>query len=74
MRYYWFNRQELLQKVKDKYHNCSDKEKAAEYYLEYKDVSKKKAKKKYKNLPEEEKEEKRKYEKNRYRNMKENAS
>ena len=74
MRYYWFNRQELLQKVKDKYHNCGGKEKAAEYYLEHKDVSKKKAKKKYKNLSEEEKEEKRKYGKNRYRNMKENAS
>ena len=45
MRYYWFNRQELLQKVKDKYHNCGDKEKAAEYYLEYKDVSKNKQRK-----------------------------
>ena len=22
MRYYWYNRQELLQETKDKYHNC----------------------------------------------------
>ena len=34
MSYYWFNRQELLQKAKDRYHNCGDKEKAAEYYPE----------------------------------------
>ena len=36
MSYYWFNRQELLQKAKDRYHNCGGKEKAAEYYLEKK--------------------------------------
>ena len=29
MNYYWFNRQEILQKAKEKY----SKEKAAEYYL-----------------------------------------
>ena len=33
MSYYWFNRQELLEKAKDKYHNGGDKEKSAEYYL-----------------------------------------
>ena len=27
--YYWFNRPELLQKSKDKYHNCGREEKAA---------------------------------------------
>ena len=32
MSYYWFNRYKLLQKAKDKYHNCGGK--AAEYYLE----------------------------------------
>ena len=26
MSYYWFNRQELLQKAKDKYHNCGEKQ------------------------------------------------
>ena len=50
MSYDWFNRQELLQKTKDKYHNCGGKEKAAEYYLENRSVLKEKAKNKYKNL------------------------
>ena len=26
MSYYWFNRQELLKKAKDKYHNCGGKD------------------------------------------------
>ena len=45
--YYWFNRQELLQTAKDKYHNCGDKEKekVAKYYLENEEVFFKKAKK-----------------------------
>ena len=38
MSYFWFNRQELLQKAKDKYHNCGGEEKAAEYYLQNKNV------------------------------------
>ena len=71
-RYYWFNRQELLEKVKYKYHNCGSKEETAEYYLANKDVLKENANNKCKNLPEEEKEAKREYERNRYRNMKEN--
>ena len=59
MGYYWFNRRELLQKEKkNKYHNCRGKEKAAEYYPENKDSIKEKANKKYKNLSEEEKEDK----------------
>ena len=33
MSYYWFNRKELLQKAKDRYHNVSGKENVAEYYL-----------------------------------------
>ena len=33
MSHYWFNRQELLQKANDKYHNCSCKEKDAEYHI-----------------------------------------
>ena len=55
MNYYWFNRQELLQKAKEKHVN-SGKEKAAEYYKNNKDVIKEKANSKYKNLAEEEKE------------------
>ena len=34
MSYYWFNRQEILQKVKERY----SKEKAAEYYLKNKEA------------------------------------
>ena len=37
MSYYWFNRQEILEKAKKRY----SKEKAAEYYLENKEVIKK---------------------------------
>ena len=36
MSYYWFNKQELLQKANDKYQNCRGKEKAAKYYIENK--------------------------------------
>ena len=31
MNYYWFNREEVLQKANRKYENCGGKEKAAEY-------------------------------------------
>ena len=55
MSYYWFNRQELLQKAKEKYDN-GGKEKAAKYYRGNKYVIKEKANSKYKNLTEEEKE------------------
>ena len=37
MNYYWFNRQEILQKAKEKY----SKEKAAEYYKQNKEAIKK---------------------------------
>ena len=36
MNYYWFNRQEILQKAKERY----SKEKAAKYYLQNKEVIK----------------------------------
>ena len=38
MSYYFFNRQELLQKAKDKYDNYGVKEKTAEYCIEDKEV------------------------------------
>ena len=44
MSYYWFNRQEILQKAKERY----SKEKAAEYYLQNKEVIKEKSKNRYK--------------------------
>ena len=59
MSYYQFNRQELLQKAKVRYHIYGDKEKAAEYYIANKEVLKENAKNKYRNLSEEEKEGKR---------------
>ena len=71
--HYWFNRQELLQKVKEKY-DKGGKEKAAKYYRDHKDVIKEKEKNKYKNLSEEVKEAKRQYSKNRYNKMKEKLS
>ena len=61
MSYYWFNRQELLQKAKDKCHNCGGKEKAVDYYVANKDAIKTKENHKYKNLSEEQKEAKIKY-------------
>ena len=51
MNYYWFNRQEILQKSKEKY----SKEKAAEYYKQSKEAIKEKSKEHYKNLVKEEK-------------------
>ena len=59
MSYYWFNRQELLQKAQGRYRNCRFKEKAAKYYIANKDALKETAKNKYRNLSEEEKEVKR---------------
>ena len=40
MSHYWFNRQELLEKAKDRYHNCGGK-KTAEYYIANKEKEKK---------------------------------
>ena len=70
MSYYYFNRKNLLQKAKDKYHNFGGKEKAAKYYIWNKEVLKENAKNKYRNLSEEEKERKNEYGKDRNRNMK----
>ena len=51
MSYYWFNRQEILQKAKERY----SKEKAVEYYIQNKEAIKEKSRERYKNLSEEEK-------------------
>ena len=51
MNYYWFNRQEILQKAKEKY----SKEKAAECYKQNKEVLKEKSREWYKNLSQEQK-------------------
>ena len=44
MSFYWFNRQEILQKAKERY----SKEKAAVYFLKSKEAVKEKARDRYK--------------------------
>ena len=51
MSYYWFNKQEILQKAKKTY----SREKAAEYYLQNKKTIKEKTRDRYRNLSEKEK-------------------
>ena len=71
MNYYWFNREELLQKCEGKYHNCSGKEKAAKYYIAIEDVLKEKTRNKDGNLSQKEKEAKSQYSKDRYKKINE---
>ena len=51
MKYYQLNRQEILQKAKERH----SKENAVEYYSENKEAIKEKSKNRYKNLSKEEK-------------------
>ena len=51
MSYYWFNRQEMLQKAKERY----SKEKAAEHFAQNKEAMKEKSRERYKNLSQEKK-------------------
>ena len=51
MNYYWFNREEILQKAKEKYF----KGKAAEYYAQNKEATKEKSRERYKNFSQEKK-------------------
>ena len=51
MSYYWFNRQEILQKAKERY----SKGKAAHYYAQNKEAIKEKSRERYKNLSQEKK-------------------
>ena len=59
MSYYQLNRQEILQKAKER--DC--KEKAAEYYFKKKEVKKENARNRYRNLSEEEKNKIKEYQK-----------
>ena len=59
MNYYWFNRQEILQKAKE---NCS-KEKAAEYNKQNKEAIEEKSIEHYKHLSQEEKDKIKEYRK-----------
>ena len=65
MSYYQFNRQEILQKAKERY----SKEKAAEYHLQNKDAIKEKSKEWYKILSQEEKNKIKEYQKKRYQQL-----
>ena len=56
---YWLNRQEILQKTKERY----SKEKPAEYYLQNKEAIKEESREYYKNLSEEEKDKIKEYQK-----------
>ena len=51
MSYYWFNREEILQKAKEN----DSKEKVSEYYAQNKEAMKEKSRERYKNLSQEEK-------------------
>ena len=59
MSYYRFNRQEILQKVKERY----SKENAAEYYFKNKEAIKEKTREQYKNFSQEEKDKIKEYQK-----------
>ena len=65
MSYYWFNRQEVLQKAKKKY----SKEEDAEYYLQNKEEIKEKSKNRYKSLSKEEKDKLKEYQRRRYQQL-----
>ena len=59
MNYYWFNRQEILQKAKENY----SKEKATEYYKQNKEAIKEKSTESYKTLSQEQKDKIKEYQK-----------
>ena len=63
--WFWFNRQEILQKAKERY----SKEKVTEYYLQNKEAMKEKSREHYKNLSEEEKNKIKEYKKKRYQEL-----
>ena len=64
MNYCWFNRQEILQKAKEKY----SKEKAAEYYTQNKEAIKEKSRKRY-NSSQEKKDKIKEYQRKKYQEL-----
>ena len=62
MNYYWFNRQEILQKAEENY----TKEKAAEYYKQNKEAIKENSREHYKNLLQEEKDKIKEYQRKKH--------
>ena len=65
MSYYWFNRQEIFQKAKERY----SKEKAAEHDLQNKEAIKEKSGERYKNLSQKEKDKIKEYQRNTYQEL-----
>ena len=65
MSYYQINRQQILQKAKEKY----SKEKAAKCYLQNKETIKEKARDHYRNLSKEEKNKFKEYQKKNYQEL-----
>ena len=63
--YYLFSRQEIIEKAKKRH----SKEKAVENYLQNKEVIQEKARNRYKNLSEEEKNKIKEYQKKRYQEL-----
>ena len=62
---YWFNRQEILQKPKEKY----SKEKPARYYAQDKEAIKEKSRRRYKSLPQEGKDKIKGYQRKKYQEL-----
>ena len=65
MSYYWFDRQEILQKAKGKYF----KEKAADYYAQNKEAIKEKSRERHKNLSQEQKDKIKEYQREKYQEL-----
>ena len=65
MNCYWFKRQKILQKAKEKYF----KEKAAEYYAQNKEAIKEKLREHYKNLSQEKKDKIKDYQRKKYQEL-----
>ena len=62
MSYYWFNRQEIMQKTKERY----SKEKAVECYLKNKEAIKEKSRQRYKSLSQKENDKIKGYQRKKY--------
>ena len=56
--YYWFNRNDLLKKAHDKYHNKGGKEKAVLHYQKNKEMIKQRERHKYQMMSREDRDEK----------------
>ena len=65
MSYYQFNKKEVLQKAKERYSNA----KPEEYYSKNKEAKKEKSQNRYKNLSNEEKDQIKEYQRERYEQL-----